>query len=473
GLALGMGDTWGVRSCPLLLSPPCSRCTICTWFCNSASDSNFTLQLVHRVLAVDNEDVEEAEDADEAPLPFPSPGLMLSPWTHEPVIPRWRSVAGPPCCLLPSSVPPWGLELLEPAAVTQDAQRPYGSPLMSSFTRWSCVETLESNTSWHRVQRKNTNVQLGTEILQARRTLEELLGLMVLVHVLGDDIASKHWVCCVHLFLTSIVAVPGLHYGSSPCSGTMTVSQEPLKLNIFFRLDFHNARRRAISTTVLGLALKHTVFLPQVFLQQDDGVEGLAAEAAVVLLAVGCDVALQLHFRAKGLATEDAAVGTALVLQVTVFDMQLQVRLMPEVPVARGAAVDLFLIAVFHGEMELRGDLGVEHLLAQGAAEKHKRVHVKEVLLEVIHRGELRLKTVQVVSVKKPMKHWGQKKGIALLGHRTWETMEAANVLLEGIKFTHHLRAEVTLKQRIGEACEQSCMVLCIVHLLEVLIEVE
>ena len=51
GLALGMGDTWGVRSCPPLLSLTWSGCTVCTWFCSSASDSNFTLQLAHRVLA--------------------------------------------------------------------------------------------------------------------------------------------------------------------------------------------------------------------------------------------------------------------------------------------------------------------------------------------------------------------------------------------------------------------------------------
>lgn len=122
GLALGMGDTWGVLSCPLLLSPACSRCTVWTWFCNSASDSNFTLQLEHRVLAAEDEDVEEDEEDEETALPFPSPGLRLSLWTHATVV--VAGVVAPPsccCCLPPFTV---GLELLEPAAVTQDAQSP-------------------------------------------------------------------------------------------------------------------------------------------------------------------------------------------------------------------------------------------------------------------------------------------------------------------------------------------------------------
>jgi len=56
-------------------------------------------------------------------------------------------------------------------------------------------------------------------------------------------------------------------------------------------------------------------------LQQDDGMEGLTAEATVILLAVGGDMALQLHLCAKGLPTENAAVGTALVFQMAMFDM--------------------------------------------------------------------------------------------------------------------------------------------------------
>lgn len=123
GLALGIGDTWGVLSCPPLLSPACSRCTVWMWFCNSASVSNFTLQLEHRVLAADNEDVEQDEDDDETALPFPSPGLRLSPWIHAAVV--VAGVVALPCCCC-CCLPPFtvGLELLEPAAVTQDAQSP-------------------------------------------------------------------------------------------------------------------------------------------------------------------------------------------------------------------------------------------------------------------------------------------------------------------------------------------------------------
>lgn len=72
-------------------------------------------------MAADDEDVEEDEEDEETALPFPSPGLRLSPWTHAAVV--VAGVVAPPCCCC---LPPFtvGLELLEPAAVTQDAQSP-------------------------------------------------------------------------------------------------------------------------------------------------------------------------------------------------------------------------------------------------------------------------------------------------------------------------------------------------------------
>lgn len=72
-------------------------------------------------MAACNEDVEEDEEDEETALPFPSPGLRLSPWIHAAVV---AGVVAPPCCCC--CRPPFtvGLELLEPAAVTQDAQSP-------------------------------------------------------------------------------------------------------------------------------------------------------------------------------------------------------------------------------------------------------------------------------------------------------------------------------------------------------------
>lgn len=81
--------------------------------------------------------------------------------------------------------------------------------------------------------------------------------------------------------------------------------------------------------------------------------ESLVAEAAVIFLAVCGNVALQLNFCAKGLTTKDAAVNTALVLQMTVLDMQLKVSLMTEIPITRRTAVDFLLIAVFDCKMKL------------------------------------------------------------------------------------------------------------------------
>lgn len=55
--------------------------------------------------------------------------------------------------------------------------------------------------------------------------------------------------------------------------------------------------------------IEDAVLLPQVSLQQGDGVESFAAEATRELLAVCGDVALQLHLCSKRLSTEDALPG--------------------------------------------------------------------------------------------------------------------------------------------------------------------
>lgn len=113
--------------------------------------------------------------------------------------------------------------------------------------------------------------------------------------------------------------------------------------------------------------------------------EGFAAELAVVLLTVSCDVALKLHLSAKGLTTEDALVHLALVFQVVVFHVELQVSLVAEVPVAGRAPVDLLFITVLHSQVQLNGDFGVKNFLAEGAAEENKSVHIQQVFLKVIH----------------------------------------------------------------------------------------
>lgn len=134
-------------------------------------------------------------------------------------------------------------------------------------------------------------------------------------------------------------------------------------------------------------AVEDAVLVPQVALQQRQRVNGLPAEAAGELLAVRGDVTLQLHLRSERLAAEDALPGfkpcgttSALHLelacpgsgartrltcseaageagslgQVVELDVQLQIRLLPEVPGAGGAAKQLLLVAVLHGEMHLR-----------------------------------------------------------------------------------------------------------------------
>lgn len=80
------------------------------------------MQLVHRVFAADDEDVEDDEEDEDTALLFPSPGLRLSPWIQAAVV--VAGVVAPPCgccCLPPFTV---GLELFDPAAVTQDAHSP-------------------------------------------------------------------------------------------------------------------------------------------------------------------------------------------------------------------------------------------------------------------------------------------------------------------------------------------------------------
>ena len=135
------------------------------------------------------------------------------------------------------------------------------------------------------------------------------------------DVTCKHGLCGVYLFFTSIMAVVGLHHGSSCCPWTMAISYETLLLSIFFRLAISTTHSRAVSSAVLCLSIKHAVFLFQMLLQKDNSMESLTAEAAVILLAVGGDVALQLYLCAKGLPAKNAAVGTALVFQMAVFDV--------------------------------------------------------------------------------------------------------------------------------------------------------
>jgi hypothetical protein len=106
-----MGDTCGVFNCVLLLSGTSSRCTDWMWFWSSLSDSNLTLQLEQRVFSP-------------PALPLPSMELKFSFWPKPGLF-----VLGGRLML--------GLLLL--LRFTQPAHRPYGRPLMSSFTR-SCLE---------------------------------------------------------------------------------------------------------------------------------------------------------------------------------------------------------------------------------------------------------------------------------------------------------------------------------------------
>lgn len=58
---------------------------------------------------------------------------------------------------------------------------------------------------------------------------------------------------------------------------------------------------------------------------------------------------------------------------------------MPEVPIAGGAAVYLFLIAVLYSQVELGRYFRIKNLLTQSATKEHKGMHVEKVLLQVIH----------------------------------------------------------------------------------------
>ena len=54
---------------------------------------------------------------------------------------------------------------------------------------------------------------------------------------------------------------------------------------------------------------------------------------------------------------------------------------MPEVPIAGGAAVYLFLIAVLYSQVELGRYFRIKNLLTQSATKEHKGMHVEKVLL--------------------------------------------------------------------------------------------
>lgn len=89
------------------------------------------------------------------------------------------------------------------------------------------------------------------------------------------------------------------------------------------------------------------------------------------------DMTLQLNVRAKGLCAEDATVLFALFVEMLLFDMQVQVMLLLEVPFAGRTVERGSLVTVLRGQVNLNGHLGAEHLLAEGAAVKHNGVHLK------------------------------------------------------------------------------------------------
>lgn len=90
-----------------------------------------------------------------------------------------------------------------------------------------------------------------------------------------------------------------------------------------------------------------------------------------------CDMTLQLNVRGKGLCAENATVHLALFVKMLLFDMQVQVMLLLEVPFAGRTVERGSLVTVLGGQVNLNRHLGTEHLLAERTAVKHNGVHLK------------------------------------------------------------------------------------------------
>lgn len=90
-----------------------------------------------------------------------------------------------------------------------------------------------------------------------------------------------------------------------------------------------------------------------------------------------CDMTLQLYVCGKGLCAEDARVHIALFVKMLLFDMQVQVMLLLEVPFTGCAVERGSPVTVLGGQVNLNRHLGAEHLLAKGTTVKHNGVHLK------------------------------------------------------------------------------------------------
>lgn len=146
------------------------------------------------------------------------------------------------------------------------------------------------------------------------------------------DVTGVHGLGRVQLLLATagLVAVGGirsLHTTAATTAASPSFQQDALKVGLFGGCDQRplgstsaSARRpgpfgrlrqpvgRPVLTAAAAVAaaVEDAVFVPQVSLQQGDGVKGFTAEAAGELLAVRGDVALQLHLCCKRLAAKDA-----------------------------------------------------------------------------------------------------------------------------------------------------------------------
>lgn len=107
----------------------------------------------------------------------------------------------------------------------------------------------------------------------------------------------------------------------------------------------------------------------------------LLPELALVLLAVRGDVALQLHLKCHRTRAEDALVHLALVLGGCARAAAGPSRCgSPSCRRCSDALSSDYWLTARWSWME---DLGVEHLLAEGAAEEDEGVHVQQVFLQV------------------------------------------------------------------------------------------
>lgn len=245
------------------------------------------------------------------------------------------------------------------------------------------------------------------------------------------DIAGVHGLCIIQLLLSSarLVAVGCISALARASSHRCALQQHVLQVGLLGSRDRRSLHAScssvATSSSSLGglrqtvrrpvlapaapgaasvagdvAAVEDAVLFSQVSLQQRDGVESFAAEAARELLAVRGDVTLELHFCSEALPAEDALPGlescqrsvitrmnrwhrnrkyqtfhiTIVYLlnaaqpdstcteasrearplaQMVMFNVQLKIRLLPEVPGTRCAAKQLLLVAVLHCQMHL------------------------------------------------------------------------------------------------------------------------